>query len=166
MKRRIAVAAVLAAALIGAAACGSSSKKPASHPSAANPLDGHGKTLNVWLMVDAQSGWPQAVADANAKFTQDTGAQVNVQYQQWTQHLGKFDASLGGGNAPDVIEMGNTEMTKYMAAGAFADITGDKSKLPNSSTWLKGLNVLRASGWVNGAVITEYPDLASKPCGL
>ena len=34
---------------------------------------------------------------------------------------GKFDATLAGGNAPDVIEMGNTEMTKYMAAGAFQD---------------------------------------------
>ena len=30
----------------------------------------------------------------------------------------------GGRNAPDVIEMGNTEMTKYMAAGAFQDLSG------------------------------------------
>jgi len=30
-------------------------------------------------------------------------------------------------------------MTKYMAAGAFADLTADKGKFPNSSTWLKGL---------------------------
>src|SRR5262249_30978408 len=37
------------------------------------------------------------------------------------------------------IEMGNTEMTKYMAAGAFADLTADKTKFPNSSTWIKGL---------------------------
>ena len=44
---------------------------------------------------------------------------VNVQYQTWGNHLQKFDATLAGGNAPDVIEMGNTEMTKYMAAGAF-----------------------------------------------
>ena len=42
---------------------------------------------------------------------------VNVQYQNWGTHLGKFDATLAGGNTPDVIEMGNTEMTKYMAAG-------------------------------------------------
>ena len=62
-----------------------------------------------------------------------------MQYQQWNTHLQKFDATLAGGSAPDVIEMGNTEMTKYMAAGAFADITADKSKFPNSSTWLKGL---------------------------
>ena len=59
--------------------------------------------------------------------------------RQWDTHLQKFDATLAGGNGPDVIEMGNTEMTKYMAAGAFADITADKSKFPNSSTWLKGL---------------------------
>src|SRR5581483_10041896 len=61
------------------------------------------------------------------------------QYQQWNTHLQKFDATLAGGNTPDVIEMGNTEMTKYMAAGAFADITADKGKFPNSSSWLKGL---------------------------
>ena len=48
---------------------------------------------------------------------------VNVQYQTWGTHLAKFDATLAGGNAPDVIEMGNTEMTKYMAAGAFQDLT-------------------------------------------
>ena len=48
---------------------------------------------------------------------------VNVQYQNWGDHLQKFDATLAGGGGPDVIEMGNTEMTKYMAAGAFADIT-------------------------------------------
>ena len=38
-------------------------------------------------------------------------------------HLQKLDATLAGGNAPDVIEMGNTEMTKYMAAGAFQDLS-------------------------------------------
>ena len=42
----------------------------------------------------------------------------------------KFDATLAGGNAPDVIEMGNTEMTKYMAAGAFQDLTASKSRSP------------------------------------
>jgi N,N'-diacetylchitobiose transport system substrate-binding protein len=97
-------------------------------------------SITVWLQVDAQSGWPQVVAAANKAFeAQNPGVTVNVQYQQWNTHLQKFDATLAGGNTPDVIEMGNTEMTKYMAAGAFADLTADKSKFPNSSTWLKGL---------------------------
>ena len=129
MKRRIVVALCLsavAAAAVTAATLGS--------PKAT------GDSITVWLQVDAQSGWPKVVADANKAFAaKHPGVKVNVEYQQWNTHLQKFDATLAGGNAPDVIEMGNTEMTTYMAAGAFADITASKSKLPNSSTWLKGL---------------------------
>ena len=67
------------------------------------------------------------MAAANQKFQADhPGTTVNVQYQNWGDHLQKFDATLAGGSGPDVIEMGNTEMTKYMAAGAFADAL-DKS---------------------------------------
>src|SRR5580765_3706039 len=130
MKRRMVVALCLAtvvAAAIAAVTFGATKKHAAS-------------SITVWLQVDAQSGWPKSVAAANKAFeAQNPGVTVNVQYQQWNTHLQKFDATLAGGNTPDVIEMGNTEMTKYMAAGAFADITSDKSKLPNSSTWLKGL---------------------------
>ena len=43
--------------------------------------------------------------------------------------------------------MGNTEMTKYMAAGAFADISSFKSTFDNSANWLKGL---AASGMYGG----------------
>jgi N,N'-diacetylchitobiose transport system substrate-binding protein len=97
-------------------------------------------SITVWLQVDAQSGWPASVAAANAAFQQQhPDVTVDVQYQQWTTHLQKFDATLAGGGGPDVIEMGNTEMTKYMAAGAFADLTSAKANFPNSSTWLKGL---------------------------
>jgi len=106
------------------------------------------KSITVWLQVDAQSGWPDVVAAASQQFQSDhPGVGVNVQYQTWPTHLQKFDATLAGGNAPDVIEMGNTEMTKYMAAGAFQDLTSLKSSFANSSTWLAGL---AASGRYNG----------------
>jgi N,N'-diacetylchitobiose transport system substrate-binding protein len=96
--------------------------------------------LTVWLQVDAQSGWPDVVAAANQQFQSDhPGWTVDVQYQNWGDHLQKFDATLAGGNTPDVIELGNTEMTKYMAAGAFADISQYKSTFANSSNWLQGL---------------------------
>ena len=96
--------------------------------------------LTVWLQVDAQSGWPDIVAAANAQFQKDhPGWTVDVQYQNWGDHLQKFDATLAGGNTPDVIEMGNTEMTKYMAAGAFADISSYKSTLRRTRrNWLSG----------------------------
>jgi N,N'-diacetylchitobiose transport system substrate-binding protein len=94
--------------------------------------------LTVWLQVDAQSGWPDLVASVNQQFQQDhPGWTVDVQYQNWTDHLQKFDATLAGGNSPDVIEMGNTEMAKYEAAGAFVPL--DKSTFDNAAKWLPGL---------------------------
>ena len=130
MKRRISVALCLAAVGAAAVVAGTSA---ATHKATAS-------SITVWLQVDAQSGWPAAVQAANTAFQQQhPGVTVDVQYQTWDTHLQKFDATLAGGNTPDVIEMGNTEMTKYMAAGAFADLTADKGKFPNSSSWLKGL---------------------------
>jgi N,N'-diacetylchitobiose transport system substrate-binding protein len=136
MKARIIGAALLVAVLAVAATTASGATKRST------------ASITVWLQVDAQSGWPGAVAAANAAFQkQHPGVTVNVQYQTWPTHLGKFDATLAGGNAPDVIEMGNTEMTKYMAAGAFQDLTSAKSSFDNSSNWLAGL---AASGRYNG----------------
>lgn len=106
------------------------------------------QTLTVWLQVDAQNGWPGVVAAANKAFeAQNPGWTVNVDYQQWSDHLQKFDATIAGSDEPDVIEMGNTEMTKYMAAGAFANLGADKSQFPNSGKWLSGL---QASATYNG----------------
>jgi len=105
--------------------------------------------ITVWLQTDAQKPeWESIINAATAQFQkQHPGVNVDVQYQTWGDHLKKFDATLAGGDAPDVIEMGNTEMTKYMAAGAFQDLSSQKSSFPNSSTWLQGL---AAAGVYNG----------------
>ncbi len=156
MKRRSIVAlglvVVLAASLV-AATSGATKKATAN-------------SITVWLQVDAQSGWPDVVAAANQKFQADhPGTTVNVQYQNWGDHLQKFDATLAGGSGPDVIEMGNTEMTKYMAAGAFASL--DRSTFDNSSSWLKGLAASGAFGgktygvpyYAGSRVVTYRKDL-------
>jgi N,N'-diacetylchitobiose transport system substrate-binding protein len=125
--------------------------------------------LTVWLQVDARSGWPDVVAAANQQFQQDhPGYTVNVQYQNWGDHLQKFDATLAGGNSPDVIEMGNTEMTKYMAAGAFADLSS--FSFDNKSNWLKGLAKSATYGgktygvpyYAGSRVVTYRTDLFAK----
>ena len=114
----------------------------------ASPQRAQANKLTVWLQVDAQSGWPDVVAAANQQFQKDhPGWTVDIQYQNWGDHLQKFDATLAGGNTPDVIEMGNTEMVKYMAAGAFADLSSFKGSFANSGSWLKGL---AASGSFGG----------------
>jgi N,N'-diacetylchitobiose transport system substrate-binding protein len=160
MKRRSIVAlclvAVIAAAVTTATTLGATKKATAN-------------SITVWLQIDAQSGWPGVVAAANQQFQSDhPGTTVNVQYQSWTDHLQKFDATLAGGGGPDVIEMGNTEMTKYMAAGAFAPLV--KSSFDNSSSWLKGLAASGAFGgktygvpyYAGSRVVTYRTDLFKK----
>jgi N,N'-diacetylchitobiose transport system substrate-binding protein len=158
MKRRSIVAlcfvAVLAAA-VAATTSGATKKTTAA-------------SITVWLQTDAQSGWPDLVAAVNQKFQSDhPGTTVNIQYQGWGDHLQKFDATLAGGGGPDVIEMGNTEMTKYMAAGAFADLTSAKGSFDNSGSWLKGLAASGAYGgytfgvpyYAGSRVVTYRTDL-------
>ena len=92
MKRRSIVAlcfvAVLAAAVTTATTLGATKKATAN-------------SITVWLQIDAQSGWPGVVAAANQQFQSDhPGTTVNVQYQSWTDHLQKFDATLAGGGGP------------------------------------------------------------------
>jgi N,N'-diacetylchitobiose transport system substrate-binding protein len=127
--------------------------------------------LTVWLQVDAQNGWPDIVAAANNAFENShPGWSVDVQYQQWTDHLQKFDATIAGNNTPDVIEMGNTEMTKYMAAGEFTNIGSSKGKFNNSSKWLAGLKASATFGgklygvpyYAGSRVITYRSDLFKK----
>ncbi|GLW27290.1 extracellular solute-binding protein [Actinoplanes regularis] len=137
MKRKIAVAAALAATLLGTAACGSNSDDKGT-ASTGTKVDGTGKTIKVWLMVDAQTSWKNVVDDATKRFTAATGAQVNVEYQQWANHLTKLDATLAGSDVPDVVELGNTEFSKYVFNGGFAEV--NKSEFENSDTWLSGLS--------------------------
>jgi len=133
VKRRFAIAAALAATLIGAAACTSTSDNNTTN----NSLDGTGKTIKIWLMVDAESSWKNVVDDASARFTAATKAQVKVEYQQWSNRFTRLDTAMAGTDGPDVVELGNTDMPKYVFNGAFAQI--DKSRFENSSTWLTGL---------------------------
>jgi N,N'-diacetylchitobiose transport system substrate-binding protein len=137
MRARYVAAAGLAAALAVA------TSTAAARTSA--PQRASANKITIWLMDDAQKGWPTVVAAANRAFeAKHPGVEVDVQYQQWTQHLTKLDAALAGGNAPDVTEMGNTETFKYIKAKAFAAL--NQNAYPNSKTWISGLEQSCKSG--------------------
>jgi N,N'-diacetylchitobiose transport system substrate-binding protein len=126
--------AALAVALVIAAPTASGSTKQAEGPKTAAAA-----SIRVWLMTDA-NGWMDVVNAANAAFkAQHPSVDVKVEIQTWGDHLTKFDAALAGNNAPDVLEFGNSEVAKYAAAGALANITSYRSSIPNSKTWLQGL---------------------------
>src|SRR6266481_4957229 len=121
---------VAAALALLAAACGST-----------NPTTTTGNetgTLTVWLMNGSA---PQSVVDGvNADFkVKHPNVTVNVEIQQWSDVTTKLDTAYAGSTPPDVVELGNTLVAKYAAAGALEDISGKKGSFDNSGTWLQSL---------------------------
>jgi len=110
IRHRIAAAIALALALVlGAAACGSSSGDGDKSSAQSGP-----RTLTIWLMTGSA---PPAVVDAvNAEWKKahpnDT---VKVELQQWNNITTKLDAAFAGSSPPDVVELGNTLVSKYAA---------------------------------------------------
>jgi N,N'-diacetylchitobiose transport system substrate-binding protein len=123
----------LATLMVGLAACGSDN----GSGKAKAPKD-RTDTLTVWLMVDAQTSWPDLVKQVNAEFKQKyPKVDLKIQYQQWDNKVQKLDAALSGNGAPDVVELGNTETMTYILNGALAQV--DPAKYDNSDSWIKGL---------------------------
>jgi N,N'-diacetylchitobiose transport system substrate-binding protein len=119
----------LAIAVVGAACGGSTPSTTAGNETG---------TLTVWLMNGSA---PASVVDAvNADFTaKHPKMTVKVELQQWSDIGTKLDTGLTGNTPPDVIELGNTLVAKYAAAGLLEDISGKKSSFDNSGTWLQSL---------------------------
>src|SRR5712664_2617530 len=128
--RKFLVTAIGLAATLVLMACGGTS-------SATNPANQTG-TLTVWLMNGSA---PQSVVDGvNADFkAKYPNVTVKVEIQQWGEIGTKLDTAYAGSTPPDVVELGNTLVAKYAAAGALEDISGKKSSFDNSGTWLQSL---------------------------
>jgi N,N'-diacetylchitobiose transport system substrate-binding protein len=129
--RKTWVGVVAIAAAVVVAACGGTNNPTTN---AANQTG----TLTIWLMNGSA---PQSVidgtnADFKAKYPNVT---VNVEIQQWGDIGTKLDTAFAGSTPPDVMELGNTLVAKYAAAGALEDISGKKSSYDNSGTWLQSL---------------------------
>src|SRR5437667_8577388 len=122
---------VTVAVAVIATACGGSTG------TTTNPADETG-TLTVWLMNGSA---PQSVIDSvNADFkAKYPKVEVKVEIQQWGDIGTKLDTAYAGSTPPDVVELGNTLVAKYAAAGALQDISSKKSSFQNSGTWLQSL---------------------------
>jgi N,N'-diacetylchitobiose transport system substrate-binding protein len=94
--------------------------------------------LTVWLMNGSA---PQSVIDGvNTDFkAKHPNVTVNIEIQQWSDVGTKLDTAFAGSTPPDVMELGNTLVAKYAAAGALQDISTKKSDYDNSGTWLQSL---------------------------
>lgn len=133
MKRKLAAAIGIAGMMVSIAACGDSDNKSGGSDNGADA-----KALTVWLTVDAQNNWPELVKAADAVVQKaHPGVKINHEYYGWPDKNAKLDAVLATDKAPDVVEMGNSEILSYVVKGAFAPV--DASKFENSADWLDGL---------------------------
>ncbi|MFI1353749.1 extracellular solute-binding protein [Streptomyces sp. NPDC020898] len=132
MKRKLIAAIGIAGMMVSIAACGDSDSGSSGDTGA------DAKELTVWLTVDAQNNWPELVKAADAALAKKhPGIKINHEYYGWPDKNAKLDAVLATDKAPDVVEMGNTEMLGYTVKGAFAPL--DPAKFENSAAWLDGL---------------------------
>ncbi|MER5528319.1 extracellular solute-binding protein [Streptomyces sp. NPDC002677] len=132
MKRKLIAAIGIAGMVVSIAACGNDKKDD-------NKSQGtDAKELTVWLTVDAQNNWPDLVKAADAAVQKKhPGIKIKHEYYGWPDKNTKLDAVLATDKAPDVVEMGNTEMLGYMVKGAFAPV--ETSQFTNADQWLDGL---------------------------
>ncbi|MFF3152787.1 extracellular solute-binding protein [Streptomyces sp. NPDC057910] len=94
--------------------------------------------VTVWLMRNSASD------DFVQRFERDfekqhKNVELDVRIQEWTGIGEKIDAALKGKDAPDVIEVGNTQVPQYAASGGLLDMTLESIRDWGSDAWLPGL---------------------------
>ncbi|MFD9480178.1 extracellular solute-binding protein [Streptomyces nojiriensis] len=114
----------------------------------ADPAAGSGK-VTLWLMKGSAS--EDFIAEFTAEFeTQHPGTDLDVRIQEWTGIGDKVNAVLAGTGkeSADVIEVGNTQVAKYIETGGLEELTLEGLRAWGSKDWLKGL---ADPGSINGA---------------
>ncbi|MCX5302024.1 extracellular solute-binding protein [Streptomyces sp. NBC_00160] len=129
MKMRLLAACTALAAVTALTGCSQS----------ADPAGGSRK-VTLWLMKGSAS------EDFIGKFTaafekEHPGIDLNVRIQEWTGIGDKVNAVLGGTGkeSADVIEVGNTQVAKYIETGGLEELTLEGLRTWGSKDWLKGL---------------------------
>ncbi|MFF3749443.1 extracellular solute-binding protein [Streptomyces sp. NPDC002018] len=108
---------------------------------------GGSTTVTVWLMKDSVS---DAFLD---RFVSDyeeehPSVELDIKIQEWGGIGEKVLTALDGEDAPDVIEVGNTQVAQYAESGNLRDLTLESVRDLGSQDWLPGL---AEPGSINGA---------------
>ncbi|MEV6183731.1 extracellular solute-binding protein, partial [Streptomyces sp. NPDC052015] len=105
------------------------------------PGEGTGRrTVTVWLMKDSAS--KEFLARFTKEFERAHGdLRLDIRIQQWTGIGEKVQTALRrqGGDGPDVIEVGNTQVAQYVDGGGLLDLTLESLRDWGMNDWLPGL---------------------------
>jgi multiple sugar transport system substrate-binding protein len=122
VRLRSLVAAVAVSALgISLAACGGSDSGDSSGGG------GGDATLTYWASNQGTSldNDKQVLTPVLQKFTQETGVKVNLEVIGWNDLQTRIQTAITSGQAPDVVNIGNTWAASLQATDAFLPFDGD-----------------------------------------
>lgn len=124
MRRFLALTALCAVAL-GVAACAPSTGQ------STDSTDSMTGTLRVWLFDEANRAAKEAVIkEAIAEFTaRHDDVTVDVSYLATDTRAEKYKGALNDpASAPDVTEIGNTDLASFVASNGMIDVTADNGR--------------------------------------
>ncbi|MUL40148.1 extracellular solute-binding protein [Streptomonospora sp. PA3] len=114
--RSLKTAAFSTAVLLAATACGGGG----SEGGASEAPD----SLTVWVMGTAQDPIQKYFDTVEERYQQDhPGTKVEVEFIPWPDAQQSINNALAGGDAPDVLEVGNDQVANWASQGAIMDVT-------------------------------------------
>jgi N,N'-diacetylchitobiose transport system substrate-binding protein len=116
--------AALAALALTAAACGNGGN--GDDGEAADGDAQAGGELTVWIMQPGNDEVEDIVSQAVADFEDaNDGVTVNLDFVPWANAHDQFVTAIGGGQTPDVAEMGTTWTPEFAELGGLAEVDVD-----------------------------------------
>lgn len=108
---------------------------------------GDDKVITIWLMKDSVStAYLDRFTEAYEK--ENPSVELEVKIQEWTGIGKKVMAALDSEDAPDIIEVGNTQVAQYAESNGLRDLTLESVRDLGSEDWLPGL---AEPGSINGS---------------
>lgn len=115
------------------------------------------KTITYWasnqaptLQEDEKTLKPEL-----AKFTEQTGIEVELQVIGWNDLLNRIMSAVASGDAPDVVNIGNTWSASLQATGAFVEL--DEANMQKVGGAEKFLETSMSSTGAEGKTPTSVP---------
>lgn len=146
--RSVAALATIAAVILSTAACSSSSSGGAASA---------GKSITYWASNQGTSlANDKAVLTPElARFTKETGIDVKLEVIGWNDLQTRIQTAVTSGQAPDVVNIGNTWATSLQATGAFLPYGSSEMKAIGGSD--KFVKTALDTGGAAGKTVTSVP---------
>lgn len=126
MNKKLSALALLSAAAITLAGCAGGTEAPTT-PSESTPPAETGD-ITVWLVGEDTPDTAREYLKKTFE-AENAGWTLTIQEKTWADVSETYTADLSSNNAPDVVEVGNTQALGFADAGLFLDISDIKDAL-------------------------------------